>query len=45
MAKAPGDRFAGAIELAEALAMAARDELPEALRARARVLSRMHPWR
>jgi serine/threonine-protein kinase len=44
LAKDPANRFASATELAEALAQAAANRLPSALRSRARVLLRMHPW-
>jgi hypothetical protein len=44
LAKHPDDRFASTMELARALAQAARAELPEPLRAQARGLVRKHPW-
>jgi serine/threonine-protein kinase len=44
MAKRPEDRFASARDLADALAMAAKSELGEILRARARAILSNMPW-
>jgi serine/threonine-protein kinase len=44
LSKAPADRFEAALELADALAAAARGVLPPALRARAAAVAAKQPW-
>jgi serine/threonine-protein kinase len=44
LAKQPEDRFAGTVEFAQALALAARGKLSEKERREAHALLRKHPW-
>ena len=44
MAKRRGDRFETVTELAEMLRVAARDEVPDAVRARGEGLALRFPW-